>query len=158
MKCTEVKEKLESFFDGETRSSENDGINSHLVNCDTCRADLESLKRIRKTMKRVLPISAPASLDSKVLGAFHTRQFKNQTTSGIVEQKKTGWFGIPKLAFAGALLLLVLFSALAFQAGRISAGNVQASAPNTIEKSVQDAAPAVPEISGNEGAKAIETK
>ena len=126
MKCIKVRESLEAFADGEIGFSERKNILSHLGSCDDCKTEFESLQAISKTMKQTLPVVTPMTLDAKVFNAFENHHSVKQTNE---KQEKIGWFGIPKFAFASALLLLALFSGFAFQLGRMSVGNVKNPSP-----------------------------
>ncbi len=138
MKCIQVREKLEAFSDDEIGFSERENIASHLANCESCGSEFEGLKSLSKAMKNTLPMSASASLDAKVFEAFESH---NAVATAVVteeKQEKIGWFGIPKLAFAAALLLLAMFSGFAFQLGRMSVGNVQENLAEKDRKSVEE--------------------
>lgn len=127
MKCTEVKENLDVLLDGEIGFSKRENTLSHLGNCESCKAEFESLQIIGRTMKRTLPITAPAVLDAKVFNAFVDHLARKQTVQSEEKREKVGWFGIPRFAFAGAFVLLALVSVLAFQLGKITASDVQIS-------------------------------
>ena len=118
MKCTEVKKTFDGLAYGEISSSTKMMVESHLKACVSCQQDLSALQTIGKTVRQVSPIVAPILLDKRVLSAFQNHHAKKGTSSG---DEKLGWFGIPRLAFATAFLALILFSALAFQLGKISA-------------------------------------
>lgn len=133
MKCIEVKEDLDAFLDGEIRFAEKKKIESHLEKCLSCQTELESLQSVGDSLRRNLFITAPVSLDEKVFSAFEDFHSQKQIVEIERKEEKTGWFGIPKFAFAAAFLLLALFSAFAFQIGRMSASNLEISIPEVSE-------------------------
>jgi|GEM_PF-3413595 len=158
MKCIEVRGNLEAFVDGEIGSSEKERITLHLGDCDSCRINLKALLAIGRTMKQALPVVAPMSLDARVLKAFDNHQTKKQFTKLREKQEKVGWFGIPKLAFAFGLLLLALFSGLAFQIGKISASNVQVSNSLILKTDQKESSFKHNGLNKNDYAKQVETK
>lgn len=126
MKCIEVKENLAAFFDYEIDFSTREKIESHLQHCVFCQNEYANLKNLSHSLKQNLPIPITSStLDKKVLSAFENFHQQKQEE----KHQSFNWFGISKLAFASAFLLLALFSGLAFQIGRISASNVEISMP-----------------------------
>lgn len=127
MKCIDVKEKLDAFSDGEIDSAESEKIEIHLEDCIGCKAELENFQSLGKALRQNLYVSAPISLDEKVLADF--RNFHGRKRTEKTENKKMLWFGIPRFAFAAALFLFVAAIFSAFQIGRMSVGerNVAAS-------------------------------
>ena len=136
MKCIQVRENLEAFADDEIGFAERENIASHLANCESCSSEFEGLKSIGKAMKNTLPVSASASLDAKVFEAFENHNAGATAIAAEEKQEKIGWFGIPKLAFAVALLLLAMFSGFAFQLGRMSVGNAQENIAEKDKKAI----------------------
>ena len=63
----------------------------------------------------------------KFLVLFKT--FHNEKRVEKKDAEKIGWFGIPRFAFAAALILFVLATISAFQIGRMSAGEISIVMP-----------------------------
>lgn len=131
MKCINVEEKLSELLDDELSRSERSKVETHLESCGACRDQFENIKMLSGNLKKNLAVSAPAVLDEKVFDSF--RQFQ---TEKLAEQqndnfqtKKAGWFGIPRFAFATALVLFGLIGFTSFQLGKISASEVSLVVP-----------------------------
>ena len=133
MKCIDVKENLNAFFDDEIESAQQRKVENHLEECASCRTEFKDLQSVRRAMKESMQISAPLFLDEKVLNAFQT--FHDEKRVEKIETEKIGWFGIPRFAFASALILFVLGMFAAFQIGKMSAS----------ERSV-----VIPQVEGNQ--------
>ncbi len=135
MKCIEVEKKLDAFFDGEIVSPQE--IESHLENCVSCRTTFENISAVRRTLKQNFKVSAPPLLGENVLSAF--QNFHEAKRREKVETKQTtqkiGWFGIPRFAFAAALILFALATITAFQIGRMSASEIVVLMPEVQENS-----------------------
>ena len=131
MKCIDIKENLDAFADGEIEFTQATQIENHLENCVSCKTEFEYLQTIGKSIKQNLQISAPAVLDEKVLTAFQT--FHNEKRVEKKSAEKIGWFGIPRFAFAAALILFALATISAFQIGRMSAGEISVVMPEVSE-------------------------
>ncbi len=141
MKCINIEQKLSELLDGELGLSEKATVETHLESCDSCRNSFANMQIISGNMKQNLAVSAPNLLDKKVLNAF--QDFQNEKLAEIpTEERQTqkiGWFGIPKFAFAAALILFGLIGITAFQIGKISASEVTIISPEIKEnKSVND--------------------
>jgi anti-sigma factor RsiW len=127
MKCTEVKENLDACLDGEIGRTQAASIGTHLEHCAVCRSEFENLQTVGSSVKRILPVTTNAAFDERMLAAFRT--FHAPKRSVKEKPTRSGWFNIPRFAFAAAFLLLAMFSALAFQIGRLSAATVVLSPP-----------------------------
>ncbi|MGI8669733.1 MAG: anti-sigma factor family protein [Aridibacter sp.] len=140
MKCIDIEQKLNELLDGELGLSEKATVETHLESCDSCQTQFENMQAISGNMKQNLVISAPSLLDEKMMNAF--QNFQNEKLAEIPTEKtktqKIGWFGIPKFAFAAALLLFGLVGITAFQIGKISASEVSIIMPQVQESKVLD--------------------
>ncbi len=135
MKCTEVKQNLDAFFDGEIVPTQRDLIETHLENCGFCQTEFENLQSVKNVLKQSLPVSVPAVLDEKVMSAFQSFHNK-QRASKIKEETKTekiGWFAVPRFVFAVALVLFALATISAFQLGRMSVDQASVIVPQIKE-------------------------
>lgn len=134
MKCADIKENLDAFADGEVGFTEEKKIENHLENCLSCKTEFANLQALGKSVKEILRVSAPASLDEKVLNDFQNFHDKKQTETS--ETKKIGWFGIPRFAFAAGAVLFFLATISAFQIGRMSAGEISIVMPQVQEEQI----------------------
>lgn len=135
MKCNEVKENLDALLDGEAAIFQTEKIENHLENCFSCQTEFKNLQMLSRTLKQNLPVSAPAFLDEKIFSEFENfhaakRAEKPQEKSS---KEKIGWFGIPRFAFAAALVLFTLATISAFQIGRMSASEISLVMPEVQE-------------------------
>ncbi len=117
MTCIKNIQELHSFLDDELDFPKRREFESHLKTCESCQTELVGLSTISKTIKQTLPTAAPIFLDEKVMSAYQNHHAEKQT---VRAEKKVGWFGIPKLAFTTAFMLLAVFSTFAFLLGRMS--------------------------------------
>ena len=132
MKCIDVKENLDALLDGEIETAPKRTIENHLENCVSCGAEFSRLQMLGQTLKyNWTTIAAPASLDAKIFSEFekfHAAK-RAEKTLAAAPQKKIGWFGIPRFAFAAALFLFALATLAAFQIGKMSAGKIIVEMP-----------------------------
>ncbi|MEO6590658.1 MAG: zf-HC2 domain-containing protein [Pyrinomonadaceae bacterium] len=131
MKCLDVKENLNTFFDDEIESIQKRRIENHLKECVSCQAEVRNLQSVSRALKGNLQIFAPLFLDEKVMNAFQTFHDKKRVEK--IETNKIGWFGIPRFAFAAASILFVLGMFSAFQIGKMSAGEISVVMPQVQE-------------------------
>ena len=132
MNCIDIKENLDAFFDDEIEFAQKRRVEKHLEKCSGCRTELENLQTIRKSVRRNPQVFAPVFLDAKMIRAF--QNFHDEKRAGKSNKKqKSSWFGIPRFAFAAALILFVLATISAFQLGRMSAGEISVVMPEIKE-------------------------
>lgn len=143
MKCINIEQKLSELLDGELGLSEKATVETHLELCDSCQNSFANMQAISGNMKQNLAVSAPNLFDEKVLNTF--QNFQNEKLAEISTEKprtqKIGWFGIPKFAFAAALLLFGLVGITAFQIGKISASEVTVISPEIKENKIANDLP-----------------
>lgn len=133
MKCTDVRENLESFLDEELGVKLRNEISEHLKDCEDCEGKFIKLSSVTNLIRKELPVSPAKQIDAKVLAAFRQHH-----------QKKSGWSWLnvfpSLLSFktAVAVLIVGLLTGFAFLIGRITAPNTEVSvaAPQVIEKEV----------------------
>ncbi len=62
--CADLAELRSAFLDGALRDADRDRVLAHLVDCDSCRRDVEDLRRVRSILAGRGAAPAPASLRS----------------------------------------------------------------------------------------------
>lgn len=129
MKCIDVKENLDALLDGEAGILNEREIENHLETCGSCRVEFENLSAIGGILKNNLAISAPTILDEKVFSGFDSFHAEKPKPT----KEKIGWFGIPRFAFAAALLLFAIGITSAFQLGKMSASKISVVLPEVAE-------------------------
>lgn len=119
MKCVEVEKILDRFVGDELNVVMRQKIDLHLNECADCRREAKNLQNSVHLLKK-LPLIAPSNqLDAQMMQAFRKHQ-ENQNRTGFWTAFFSR-FSISKPALACSALLLVAFTALAFQIGKMSA-------------------------------------
>jgi len=110
LNCNRIKELLESYHNGELTDTQKQKIETHLLSCDNCRAELESLKRLEKILQGV-----KFDERSDEFWARYTGKVRNK----IADANKTARrYRLRIAAFAGALstaaavLLVILINSI----------------------------------------------
>jgi anti-sigma factor RsiW len=71
MPCPETHTRLEAFFDGELDALAAAGMERHTLDCDECRAELEELQKLRRSLRRDLGFDAASpELRHRVVAAL----------------------------------------------------------------------------------------
>ena len=133
MKCVS-NEKLSEMLDGEIVRQEQASIEKHFEGCQNCRTNYAGLKNISGNLKQTLRVSTSADLDEKILQNFQNFQKEKQIKTVSEPHNQTNnfvWFGMPRFAFAAGLILLGLVGISASQLGKVSAGDLTLSLPET---------------------------
>jgi hypothetical protein len=115
-------EALILHYFGEDGRAERESARRHLASCEACR---DELQQIRETLELVAEAGAPAAPEG------FERVMWARVSAGLATPPGAGWrawFTVPRLAFAGGLLALVV---AAFVAGRWSRPPA-ASAPSEL--------------------------
>lgn len=131
MKCAEIENLLDQFVGDELDFAFRRKVSEHLNECADCRSAAEKLQSSAHLLKN-LPLIAPSNqLDARMMQAFR----KHQETQNRPNFRTSflSLFSMSKPALACAALLLIAFTALAFQLGRMSAPNKEIANNKTIE-------------------------
>ncbi len=67
--CIKIKSLLSSYMDGESSPTDKAAIEAHLFSCAGCRAELESLAKIDRALRRLDEADASPFFVSRVLSA-----------------------------------------------------------------------------------------
>lgn len=126
MQCFEVEKWMEQFADDELAFLFKKDVEIHINDCRSCERILIGIQKVRGLMKHSLPVVSPsAQMDARVFEAFNRRHLKNTAKPPVSRRNKIfGSFAVPKPAFALAAILFAVALGLAFQAGRITATDV----------------------------------
>ncbi len=81
MDHAELKEKLYAYHDNELRAQERVEITDHLSNCDSCRSELQTWKKISQSMFRREPIEPSESFVAAVMDRIDPQTQTNPATS-----------------------------------------------------------------------------
>lgn len=67
MNCPEIRERLHAYLDGEAPAAEQLEIEAHLLECSSCRAEFESLRRLVGAVRAAQPLyPVPVGLSEKL--------------------------------------------------------------------------------------------
>jgi hypothetical protein len=121
MKCVEIEKVLDEFVGDELDFAVRQKVDLHLRDCIVCRNEAEKLQDTARLLKSIPLIAPSKQFDARMMQAF---QQHHET-----ENQPNFWtavfanFSISKSALAFGALILIAFTALAFQLGRLSASN-----------------------------------
>lgn len=92
MNCTELKELLMPYADGELEPQKASDVQNELARCAECRAELEEIQRV-SAFARVAFTAPVAGIDlSGVYGRVMAQVASEQRTSSSVWARATEWF------------------------------------------------------------------
>jgi hypothetical protein len=74
MKCTDIREQMESFLDNETSPAFKDRLEIHLEECQLCSLNLRELRAVKQALRASLPASPSRQFDERMMKAFSERQ------------------------------------------------------------------------------------
>ncbi|MGB9596396.1 MAG: anti-sigma factor family protein [Candidatus Poribacteria bacterium] len=100
MKCKKVKKMLSDYIDGNIGKTESLSINQHILECDSCRQELESFKKLFELIDNVSKVDyPPESTWKNFISDLHTRIEKEALSEYVEGQKnqtymKWGWASI----------------------------------------------------------------
>jgi anti-sigma factor RsiW len=142
MNCDEISAQLEVFFDGATTPALKEEVEAHLSACPACDASLEQLQAIRKLLRRSVIPMPTASLDVKVMGAFHARRSRSQAHRAGWRELIFGSILIPKPLVTMSLPVVVVALLVGFQIGRKTATQIATPDPSRSIVSLASTPPA----------------
>jgi anti-sigma factor (TIGR02949 family) len=132
LNCDTLRERLESYLDGELSEEDATGAGSHLAACAACRHQLEERQALRDFIRSRLPQAAPADLSASVLATAREFDRAGEKDAVTEETPLRVWFGqwrlerwIPALSGAAAVVLVL---ALQQQANRQTVPKAEAVA------------------------------
>lgn len=103
LKCKRVLKRLNAFSDKELENYEAKQIAEHLISCESCRKELESLQSINRLLDKVQEIELSPSLQKRLALIPQTKPKRNSRFRTPVRVAP-----LP----AAAAVLLTLFSAI----------------------------------------------
>ncbi|TVM13871.1 hypothetical protein DPQ33_18035 [Oceanidesulfovibrio indonesiensis] len=77
--CRKYQKRLGAYLDGELSERERAAIERHLSVCSSCRASMESMKRLAPIMKQLGPAPIPPYLSSRILAEAYAEAEKPKT-------------------------------------------------------------------------------
>lgn len=106
MTCDDVRDNLSAYLDGELARPEAAAVESHLAGCESCRAELASLRSLTETLHALPRRPAPAEVEREVVG-----QLERDALLAPRELPKKRRFVLP--IFGGAALAAAALVAVA---------------------------------------------
>jgi len=128
--CTSVQESFEPYLDGELSLDEAAVLESHFEVCTRCRHELSVARDVLDGLHGLPPLECPDRVTDEVFERIHASvagepPVRRETVTGFLRRILTVG-RIPRAAFAGALIVLVVLSALVV--GRINKPTEQITA------------------------------
>jgi anti-sigma factor RsiW len=119
MSCQEMHLSLDAYIDGELDVMTTLQFESHLSECDSCRAIYERYRQLHDSVRTQIPyFAAPKGIEDKIRASVLPAG-RNQNRS-IWEEWLLGWRG---WAIAGSVIALAIFGTLLFQMTRRAAAS-----------------------------------
>jgi hypothetical protein len=123
MECNNIKELIIDYMDGSLDKKEAEKVDSHLLSCEECRAELETMKSIwfdmdNLEMEKVsdhLKKNIDNMIDSYSLGMNNTRDKKRQVA--LFKWLESWWPRRPVIQFASTVALLIIGLITGFSIG-----------------------------------------
>ena len=108
MRCNDVEELLEDYIDGLLPEKERKELDSHIVECGSCKKECSELKEMINAMRSVSMIAVPVDFTSLVMGRVgkYSRNRIAEWFDFIFTPRVVRW----NMATAVSLALLIGFS------------------------------------------------
>jgi anti-sigma factor (TIGR02949 family) len=124
--CTEVREDLSAYYDGEMPAADRERIDAHLRDCADCLRELDALKRVNEVYQQLAPVGAPDGFEEGVRAEAQ----RGPSTVESPGRPIPRWAG-PIVAAAAAALVVI--------AGVVFLELQQGGAPSGMEIAALDA-------------------
>jgi anti-sigma factor (TIGR02949 family) len=111
--CRDFSRTLGSYLDGELEASTAFEIESHVSSCDRCREEVQLLRAMRGSLRRVVRTSAPGGLHDRMRTAMAAEQAREDAQAAAqfegslapFASKKGSWRSMVPVATAAAIAL-----------------------------------------------------
>ncbi len=118
-KCVDIKPLLYAYLDNELTSEQSSIITSHIAKCESCKARLAAMYRVRDMVKSVYAPKEEIDLSKKIMAniKFNNKYAKKQTAQlkeSIEEKTK---HSLPKMVAGKVLYIAVAAAAILFAVG-----------------------------------------
>lgn len=133
--CTDIEPLLSLFIDNDLAASAQAEVRAHLAECDTCRAVVADLQRLRASASTLGPVEPPAHLWLEVAGQIHIDRTPDTLHVAAPPVRETAlwqWIGL------AAALVLVTIGLYLFEGARPPISRVadNATSPAVVESAV----------------------
>ena len=146
MKCDDVKELMDELINNELDWSLVQKMEAHIKQCSACEETLSGMRAIGDLLRDSLPIFSPSvETEAAVMGAFSRARYEEKTKTIRPTSRKTLFAPItlPMPAFGLSAVAILALLGIAFQTGRLSAGDVTPAIP-MVDSHVPRSAPEQP--------------
>jgi anti-sigma factor (TIGR02949 family) len=134
MRCDEVQEKLNAYYDGEVKPEVRMKIEEHLRGCPECRQVQDSLKQLGQLLNRISIPPVPEELAMKIMtkaGSVLTGSPPDLYSSRRIV---TWWQSVSPAARTAAAAVILLGLGLGLLTGRdICQNHAQIASPSTLD-------------------------
>lgn len=110
--CGEIREQLSPFLEGELAGEERSRIEGHLRTCESCRNDLDLLRRTVGALRELPELPPPAAILQGVREGMEGEGARRRFAGFL---SRWSWFGLP----AGAVATLLVALGIAFLYERV---------------------------------------
>lgn len=109
MKCTEVRERLVEFLDGELAPSDREDVQRHLADCTPCQKEVAMIEMEQQMLHQVALTPAPDDMGQRVMAAL-----KAQAARAPRKKSQPWWAFLmrPQFAMAGGLAAVICVALL----------------------------------------------
>ena len=104
MNCTDVKENLSIYMDGEQGDFPIDEVAKHIEGCASCRGELDGLTQVRLALRKLSGVPVPASFDEEF-----RKNLSEETAAAKIRSRRKTFRMISSIA---AVFVIVFFSVL----------------------------------------------
>jgi predicted anti-sigma-YlaC factor YlaD len=98
--CDTVSALLSRYQDNELDRDMQVKISTHLLECDACRKELESLEQVTHQVKQLPEVDTAVNFSAVLMGKIIEK-----------EKEKIRWFKLPSLAYSFVFILFLLLGA-----------------------------------------------
>jgi predicted anti-sigma-YlaC factor YlaD len=115
LRCDAVTALLSRYQDNELDREIQEKISIHLLECDACRNELESLEQVIHRVKKLPEVDTAVNFTAVVMGKIIEK-----------EEEKIGWFRLPSLAYIFVFIIFLLLGVwFNSSMGNINGGSLQ---------------------------------
>jgi len=113
--CRDRARMLGSYLDGELEPAKLIDIDEHVAGCETCREEVQLLRAMRGSLKRVVRMPAPAGFRDRIGNAMAAERTRDDVPAGVAAEaldtrapvvSMSSWRTMVPLATAAALALV----------------------------------------------------
>ncbi len=94
--CRESARMLSSYIDGELGAAKLVELDEHVAGCEACREEVQLLRAMRGSLKRVVRVPAPSSMRDRIANARTAERSRQDAAverelGALVQNPPVGW-------------------------------------------------------------------